>query len=435
MKRLQIILVIFGLILCLHLLASPSFSKTYHIMLQGFHFNSHQVSQGWYNIINENAQRIKDSGFTLVWFPPPSKSVTSLGYEPTELNNLNSAYGSESQLKNAIETLGPEVKALADIVINHRSGTNDACGFTNPGWLKHTIVKDDENCDINDKSINGDTGESASFSRDLDHKNPSTQNGIKNWMQLLRNTVGFAGWRYDFVKGYGGHFIGIYNDHTIPEFTVGEYFDYDTQKVVDWIDSTHPDSIKRATAFDFPLRNALYQAVAWKNYHFLKFHDRTAGVIGLWSDKAVTFLENHDTEEVRHSKYAPPFPGPGEQRDQMIQGYAVILTHPGTPSVFWPDIYDSGTDFENKIRKLIKIRKQYCIHSESRVFIDIAQKDFGYAAYIKGDRGEIAVKIGPGNWSPVGDKWDPQGDLLIDGNGFAVWGEHGNLQEEDCSTF
>ena len=116
----------------------------------------------------------------------------------------------------------------------------------------------------------------------------------------------------------------------------------------------------------------------------------------------------------------------------MIQGYAVILTHPGSPCIFWPDIYDSGSRREKQIRDLIQIRKQYCIHSESKIFIDTAQKDNVYSAYIQGDRGEVAVKIGPGPWNPVGEKWDPQGDLLMSGNDFAVWGEHGKLEIKPC---
>jgi alpha-amylase len=143
MRRLRLILVL-ALCVC----STASFARTYHVLLQGFHYNSSGVETGWYNILQENAQRIKDSGFTLVWFPPPSRSVTPLGYEPNELNNLNSAYGSEEQLRAAINALAPEVKVLADIVINHRSGTQDACTFTNPDWPEHTIVKDDESCRI-----------------------------------------------------------------------------------------------------------------------------------------------------------------------------------------------------------------------------------------------------------------------------------------------
>jgi len=392
---------------------------SHDIMLQGFHWTSPDVNErSWYDIIQENAQKIKDSGFTLMWFPPPSDSVNKHGYEPRQLNKLDSDYGKETELKAAIDAIKP-VKAIADIVINHRSGTMGPGDFTNPDWSTFTIVGDDEF--RGRKSMNTDSGERAEFSRDLDHYNPETKDGISSWMNSLKDSskAGFVGWRYDFVKGYIGQAIELYNRRTQPEFSVGEFFDYDPQKVVGWIDSTHPNPDYRSTAFDFPLRNALHEAIAWKNFHYLKYGDRAAGLIGLWSDKAVTFLENHDTEEVREGAYAPYFPG----GDQMVQGYAYLLTHPGTPCIYWKDIYDSGPS-EQQIRRLIEIRQQFGIHSKSKLYIATAQQGLVYAAYIQGDKGEIAMKIGPGAWQPSGSKWQPIGDLLLaSGNDYAVWGE------------
>jgi alpha-amylase len=221
------------------------------------------------------------------------------------------------------------------------------------------------------------------------------------------------------VKGYLGKVIQDYNDATNPSFTVGEFWDYTPQKVVNWIDSTHSNSQKRTTAFDFPLRNVLHAAVTDGNYHWLKYADKSPGLIGLWPDKAVTFLENHDTEEARGGQYAPPFP----DDDRMLQGYAFILTHPGTPCVFWKDIFDNTSDREQKIKKMIAIRKKYGIHSESKVFIARADQGLVYAAYIQGDRGEIAMKIGPGSWQPSGAKWNPASDLLDSGSDYAIWGK------------
>jgi alpha-amylase len=90
------------------------------------------------------ADRIKKSGFTLVWFPPPSDSVNKHGYEPRELNKLDSEYGSEAELKAAIAKLSP-VKAIADIVINHRSGSSSESDFRNPDWdAGEVVVSGDE---------------------------------------------------------------------------------------------------------------------------------------------------------------------------------------------------------------------------------------------------------------------------------------------------
>ena len=399
----------------------------YDIMLQGFHWRSSSIRNDagqpiWYQIIQENAQRIKDSGFTLVWFPPPSDSAADQGYLPRELNKLDSKYGSATELRGAIKAIKP-VKAIADIVINHRVGTTREEDFTNPTWTTYTIANGDEYS--GHKSFNLDTGDAYEAARDLDHHNPEVQESLITWMNSLKdpNKVGFVGWRYDLVRGYAGWATELYNRRTQPEFTVGENFEYNPQNIVDWIDSTHPDPAYRSTAFDFPLRNALYEAIAHRNYHYLKYGDRAAGVIGLWSDKAVTFIENHDTEDVRGGEYANFFPG----KSLMVQGYAYLLTHPGIPCVFWEDIFDSGIFHEQEIRQLIKIRQQYRIHSESKLYIATAQAGLVYAAYIQGDQGEVALKIGPGGWQPDGGKWYSGNNLLISGNDFAVWGDRGKF--------
>ena len=390
-------------------------------MLQGFHWLSHEID--WYKIIKENADRIKKLGFTLMWFPPPSDSADKQGYLPRKLEVLDSHYGSQKELKAAIDAIKP-VKAIADIVINHRVGTTGFADFTQPTWNSYTVANGDEY--TGPKSFNLDTGESYHAARDLDHKNADVSSGLVGWMNnFLKNSdkTGFAGWRYDLVKGYAGWATELYNTKTQPEFSVGEFWDDDPQKVVGWIDSTHSEPAYCSRAFDFPLRNALYQAIAWRNFHYLKYGDRAAGVIGLWSDKAVTFIENHDTEEARGSNYAPYFPGKG----QTIQGYAYLLTHPGIPCVFWEDIFDSGLYYEKQIGKLIEIRQKYGIHSKSKLYIAAAQQGLVYAAYIQGDRGEIAMKIGPGAWQPSGSKWQPGSNLITSGNDYAVWGEKGRF--------
>ena len=64
---------------------------------------------------------IARAGFTSMWLPPPSDSVSPQGYLPRDIYNLNSAYGSEGELRELLYELhDQELKAVADIVINHR---------------------------------------------------------------------------------------------------------------------------------------------------------------------------------------------------------------------------------------------------------------------------------------------------------------------------
>src|SRR5579859_2922982 len=109
--------------------AKPYIGNGREILLQGFHWASHAGAQdpvtkkrkNWYRILHENAEAIKTAGFTWVWFPPSSDSLAPEGYIPRRWNVLDTAFGTEAELRTAIEAIAP-VKALADVVVNHRVG-------------------------------------------------------------------------------------------------------------------------------------------------------------------------------------------------------------------------------------------------------------------------------------------------------------------------
>lgn len=43
----------------------------------------------------------------------------------------------------------------------------------------------------------------------------SIQNDVIEWLRFLKNSIGFDGWRFDFVRGYDGRFVKIYTDATV----------------------------------------------------------------------------------------------------------------------------------------------------------------------------------------------------------------------------
>lgn len=87
--------------------------------VQGFNWES--CKQDWYAVLASQARAIGEAGFTSVWFPPPSDSVSPQGYLPRDLYLLDSTYGSEKELRECIQTFsGLDIKVVADIVINHR---------------------------------------------------------------------------------------------------------------------------------------------------------------------------------------------------------------------------------------------------------------------------------------------------------------------------
>lgn len=386
------------------------------ILLQSFHWNSYNYkSPNWYNILKGNADELADMGFTHVWFPPSSDSAHGAGYLPRQLNILSSAYGSADDLKNAISAFKNKgVKAVADIVVNHRVGTTDWADFTNPNWSLYSIVNNDE-CSCG--KGNGDTGGGFDGGRDIDHTNvDEVQNGIADWLNNVLKPAGFSGIRFDYVKGYDGKYSGSYANAMGADFCVGELWDNldlnnidsNRQQIVDWVEQTG----QSCGVFDFTTKGILNDALANGNYWRLKASDgKPQGVIGWWPSMSVTFVENHDTgsaESCGSGQSLWPMPC-----GSVMEGYAYILTHPGIPTVFYPHIYD--WNLKSQIADLINVRRAAGVTSTSKVAIQEAAQGL-YAAIISGNNQELAMKIGPNDWSP-GSGWT----LKASGVNYAVW--------------
>jgi alpha-amylase len=355
------------------------------------------------------------AGFSWVWFPPPSDSLAPEGYIPRRWDVLHTPYGSEAELRAAIEALMP-VKAMADVVLNHRVGVaTSGADFQDPPFRDNraAIVRDDES---GVGTGNPDTGERHPAGRDLDHTNPDVRAAIKHYLHRLM-AIGFKGWRYDLVKGFHGRFIGEYNDATAPELTVGEFFDGDRQQLTNWIDTAGGTS----TAFDFPTRFQLHEACQRDDYGRLRSANGhrvvPGGLLGLWPSRSVTFLDNHDTESRRAPEHGGHNYGARHFAGKTVEtGYAYTLTHPGVPCVFWSHFFDWGPAARQRIERLIQVRRGAGIHSRSAVDIKEAGKGL-YAAFIDG---RVAVKLGSRDWSP-GRGWR----LAADGEKFAVWERNG----------
>ncbi|MFC3459417.1 glucan 1,4-alpha-maltotetraohydrolase domain-containing protein [Massilia haematophila] len=386
------------------------------ILLQGFHWKSSgYASPNWYNTVLNNVADLKALGVTHVWFPPPSDSAASEGYLPRQLNSLNSRYGSSAELTNVVRAFTNNgIKAIADVVVNHRVGTTGWSDFTNPNWTTHAIVNNDEcNCGLG----NADTGPGFDGGRDLDHKNVGeVQNGIVNWLNYTIKPVGFSGLRFDYVKGFGASYVGQYANAFNAEFCVGELWndlnlnniDAHRQGIMDWINGTG----NSCGAFDFTTKGLLNDALANGNYWRLKDSSgKPQGAVGWWPAMAVTFVDNHDTGPTESC-------GTGQNHwpvpcGAVMQGYAYILSHPGIPTVFYPHIYN--WNLKTEIAALIKARKAAGVHSTSPVAIQQATQGL-YAAIVTGSTRQLAMKIGPNSWSP-GAGWT----LQTSGNNYAVW--------------
>ena len=396
--------------------AAASPGRSTDVLLQGFHWQSHlggNSGRSWYQEMQTQAQIIGNAGFTHVWFPPPSDSAAAEGYLPRRLDRLDSAYGTESQLRNAISALSSRgVRSVADVVVNHRVGTTSWADFTEPAWPSYYVASTDEW--NGPKSINADSGVNYHAARDIDHINPAVRTDIVNWLNIRLKSVGFSGWRFDFVKGFSGAYVGDYAGRTSPDFCVGElwndFFLSDNgnghrQDLMNWIDATGG----RCSAFDFTTKGLLNQVLRYGDYWRLRdTAGRPSGAIGWWPANSVTFVDNHDTGPSRScSQGQNHWPVPC---GAVLQGYAYILTHPGVPTVYWAHYFN--WNLGGSINALMNIRKSQGLHSESAVNIVRAENGL-YAATIDGN---TAMKIGWGSWSPGGG-WT----LRTSGTNYAVW--------------
>jgi glycosidase len=343
---------------------------------------------------------------------------------PTDLYDLNSAYGSESELIKCIDALhSVGIKAIGDAVINHRCAQfQDSNGIWNKyggklNWDSDAIVGDDPNFRGRGHRSSGDTFKSAP---NIDHRQVFVKKDIQEWLVWLRKNIGFDGWRIDFVRGFAGSHVKDYMDYSTPQFAVGEYWDameYDwggiatynqdahRQRIVNWIDSAGSLSM----AFDFTTKGIMH--AAFERYEYWRLRDannKPPGVLGWWPNHAVTFIDNHDTGSTQGHWRFPT--------NAIEQGYAYILTHPGTPCVFWDHLNDGRMC--DIISRMLKIRRRNDIWCDSKITICTAKNDI-YAAIIEGKTGKkIGMKIGSGQFT-FGSAWD----LSDCGKHWAIWEE------------
>ena len=331
------------------------------VMLQGFYWDSYRASR-WSNL-EAQADDLAPY-FSLVWIPQSAicSSGRSMGYDDLYwFSNYNSSFGNEAQLRSMIKTFKSNgIGTIADVVINHRNTLTSWTDFPVEKYKGVTYKMNSTDICSNDDngktlawankqtpkitlSSNKDTGDGWDGMRDLDHYSSNVQTVVKAYLDMLLNDFGYAGFRYDMVKGYAGKFTGIYNTAAKPGFSVGEYLDGNVSKVTTWINATKVNGTPTSAAFDFPIRYAVRDLI--KSNWGSKAKD---GLISNASYRqyAVTFVENHDTEYRSSTEQQDPI------RKDTLAANAYILASCGTPCVFYKHWQAYPTD----IKKMINAR-------------------------------------------------------------------------------
>jgi len=396
----------------------PATGSGREVMLQCWNWESWR--EDFYERVGSQAEWYADLGFSMVWMPPFTDSVSPEGYMPGDLYNLDSKYGSREELQGAIRALQSRgLKVIGDTVVNHRCAQfQDENGVWNRyggkmDWDQKAIVG-------NDPSYRGRGNRKSediwSGAPNIDHSQEFVARDLEEWMRWLRNDIGFDGYRFDYARGINGRYVKRYVEAGQPLFCVGEFWDaldYEgttpkhnqdahRQRIVDWIDAAGTLS----SAFDMTTKGILHAALEGNNFWRLRDDaGRAPGLLGWWPSRTVTFLENHDTGSTQGHWRFP---------DHALEmGYAYILTHPGTPCVFYDHLYQKCS---GAIEQLLELRKRNDLHCRSQLVIAEANHEC-YAAVVDG---KVAVKIGHGHWQPDLGKFR----FSASGANWVVWELH-----------
>ena len=371
------------------------------VMLQGFWWDGYEDAK-WVNLEAKAGEL--SQYFDLIWIPnsgtvggnyegPQGKSM---GYDPCYWLHHNSYFGTEQELIHMIQTykaLG--VGIIEDVVINHKKGVQDWLDFANelavvgPTTGKAYTVKwnnetASEICCTDDCNYSPDgnyhttgsydTGDDFPGFRDLDHTSATTQKNVKVYLDFLLNELGYAGFRYDLVKGYGAGFIQAYNNSAMPRFSVGEYWDNQTN-IQNWIMGTGNTS----AAFDFPLKYKLNEAISGGDYSALQWKSFTYDPN--FSRYSVTFADNHDSGREDHSRLV----------NNWSAANAFLLASPGTPCIWLPHYNADPLNIGNMIRarKACGIKNTNC-----RVNSYATDNNRGYVMESFGSEGSLYVLLG-----------------------------------------
>ena len=364
------------------------------VMLQGFYWDSYSQSQ-WVKL-EKQADELSQY-FTLVWLPQSADcGGTSMGYDDLYWfpGHYNSSFGSEAELRSLISTFKQKgIGTIADVVINHRKNVSNWVDFPKETYKGVTYeLKSTDICANDDKgatktwatqngyslSTYNDTGEGWDGMRDLDHRSENVQTNVKAYLKMLLEDLGYAGFRYDMVKGYAGSYTKLYNQDSNPTFSVGEYWDGNPASVKNWINGTG----KTSAAFDFPFRYTVRDAINNNNWQKLA----NASLISDANFKrySVTFVENHDTEKRSNADQDPI-------RKDTLAANAFLLAMPGTPCVFMRHWIDCKRD----IKAMIDVRNAVGIHNESE-YVQYASQSAYYAVGTTGTNGELLAVVGSG---------------------------------------
>jgi alpha-amylase len=390
------------------------------VMMQAFYWDSPQQEKqehNWWNFVAERVEALSKSGFNALWLPPVSKASSdlSMGYDPYDYWDLGdydqkggvkTLFGNRAELEALIAKAHDNGLGLyADMVINHNSGADEE--EVNPldgqkRWTKFNPASGqfprDWNCfhPSRYEQVMMEGEHFAGFPH-LCHRNPQVYKAMFEYARLMIEELGFDGFRFDFVKGFGAWMISLLSKYRYVKdgkeftpFVVAEMWS-GPKDIEGWIDKVNSLTDNQVAAFDFPLRYKLKDVCDKPNYDLRNLTDGGA-VVTKRPLHAATFVDNHDM-------------GDNVIVNDKMMAYSFIMVHEGYPCIFWYDYYNNqlgrgGTP--NGIDALIDVHHRYAggdsqiLHADPDLYI---MQRVGYKSDTVDQPGLVYVL------NNLGDKW------------------------------
>ena len=241
---------------------------------------------GNYKGIIQKLDYIKGMGFNAIWISPIVENTPNSyhGYHLTNLNKLNTHFGSESDLKALITAChNKDIWVMVDVVANH-------VGPVGTDYSKITPFNKAEHyhdrCDIKDWSNQWQVENCRLCDLpDLKQENSWVTEQLLNWIKDIVKKYNFDGIRIDTIMEVPKWFWDKFRS-AAGVFQIGEAFDGRLEYVADY--QNHLDSV-----FNYPL----YYTIA------SSFCGTFRNLEGYWKNSRskfpapeymATFVENHD---------------------------------------------------------------------------------------------------------------------------------------------
>ena len=363
------------------------------IMIQFFEWYLPADCSLW-NTAYKEASYLSKVGFNYIWLPPAYKAssgIKDVGYGVYDLYDLGefdqkgaipTKYGTKNGYLDAIQALHENgLKVVADIVFNQKMGADETekviaiednptnrteevaepheivawTKFTFPGrgntyspfkwnWTHFHGVDWDESEKKSsvfrfygkhwDELVDKENGNfDYLMGCDVDLNNVDVVEELTNWGKWYLDLTKVDGFRMDAVKHIRASFfedwlksLNEYSQKSL--FTVGEYWSGNIESLTSYLDKTN----RMISLFDVPLHYNFFNACHSNgNYDMRTIFNGT--LVGTCPDKAVTFVDNHDTE---------PDQSLASWIDDWFKPLAyslILLRKDGLPTVFYGDLY------------------------------------------------------------------------------------------------